>query len=457
MSILPDKLIPVFSELEERSDPFAENVIAHAIWSCCDAQSTSAGEVPIAATWERMAFDFIANPDDVDESGRYFGAFKDSRNGVVWPNPASITPEILNYWTARSREAKHPLLRARYADLAWDMAAGVAGARREVASAQIAIDSYCELIDRGLCDDPSEAGAKAERAINLAFHIQDKDRIVRVRDAVLKLDSLTAEFPYGAGTAFEFLLIDHKNIPLAPNQCETLVKSQEAMLAKTVEYSENLRAGQLNLPIKARNIGIRLAKYYGSKNRQDEVRRVLGLYARAYIGSARVMRAIEGAAWLREAYELLTDFGCTLEAEKVGVVLNNIAANSRSQMISFQDQIEITKQEAEDWANPILAESLDNAFSMIVGRFIPDRSRMQAFVMEIAERAPLSAMLATTHLDSSGRAVATIGSVEDDLDGRVLCQIAEKLQVDAPFLRYIFVRLIERYKLGPERLTAEIL
>ncbi len=145
MGALPEELVPVFSELQERSAPFAEYDVSDAVWSFSEALKAKGIAIPDACTWERMAFDYEEYPDDEATAGRYFGELIASKSGTLWPNPNSITPQILDYWTARSREAKHPLLRARYADLVWDFGARISGRKREVGSAQTAIDSYCEL------------------------------------------------------------------------------------------------------------------------------------------------------------------------------------------------------------------------------------------------------------------------------------------------------------------------
>ena len=51
--------------------------------------------------------------------------------------------------------------------------------------------------------------------------------------------------------------------------------------------------------------------------------------------------------------------------------------------------------------------------------------------------APLQAFIAHTIVDSEGRPLATIGSVEEDLEGRIVRQISQELQFEIPFLRAI--------------------
>jgi hypothetical protein len=39
---------------------------------------------------------------------------------VEMPPIAEITPDVIAYWQERTRTARHPLLRIRYADLVWE-------------------------------------------------------------------------------------------------------------------------------------------------------------------------------------------------------------------------------------------------------------------------------------------------------------------------------------------------
>lgn len=61
---------------------------------------------------------------------------------VYSPDVKDADITTLDYWTKRSKEAKHPILRARYADLAWDFAPVVAKRRANVDDARLAIDAY---------------------------------------------------------------------------------------------------------------------------------------------------------------------------------------------------------------------------------------------------------------------------------------------------------------------------
>ena len=42
-------------------------------------------------------------------------------NVAYFPDIAGTPPFVIDHWVTRSRSLKHPFLKARYADLAWDI------------------------------------------------------------------------------------------------------------------------------------------------------------------------------------------------------------------------------------------------------------------------------------------------------------------------------------------------
>ncbi|MGC8553305.1 MAG: hypothetical protein ACP5O7_10625, partial [Phycisphaerae bacterium] len=66
-------------------------------------------------------------------------------------------------------------------------------------------------------------------------------------------------------------------------------------------------------------------------------------------------------------------------------------------------------------------------------------------------------LLGFTQVDESGRAVANIGTVEEDLDGRVVSQMAQNMQVVKPVLRHLLRELSSRHTVDAETVCNEII
>ena len=74
------------------------------------------------------------------------GAHITGRRWSDTPPLESITPECIAYWTARMNAARHPALRARYADMVWDLSQKATGTKPPIDAARIAIDGYSEAL-----------------------------------------------------------------------------------------------------------------------------------------------------------------------------------------------------------------------------------------------------------------------------------------------------------------------
>jgi hypothetical protein len=99
--------------------------------------------------WEWMAAAFLPeDPHSAEHWGTYFGPMR------VMPDPEgrwtespsiqSVDESVLTYWLARAHETKNPQLRARYADLVWDLGDKVAKYTRPIEALRLAVDGYLE-------------------------------------------------------------------------------------------------------------------------------------------------------------------------------------------------------------------------------------------------------------------------------------------------------------------------
>jgi hypothetical protein len=66
------------------------------------------------------------------------------------PDFASVDASIIEHWELRASEAKHPVMKARYADLVWDFSRPAAQKKPGIVFARTAIDSYLQAADKGL-------------------------------------------------------------------------------------------------------------------------------------------------------------------------------------------------------------------------------------------------------------------------------------------------------------------
>ena len=134
---------------------------------------------------DELRFEFIAVYLDLyDEPnvwGTYYGpemaGIDNDGNRFDTPPLESITPECIAYWTARMNTARHPALRARYADMVWDLSQKATGTKPPIEAARIAIDGYSEALTAYPETSSHSWGNIRKRIIDLALSINDHDRL----------------------------------------------------------------------------------------------------------------------------------------------------------------------------------------------------------------------------------------------------------------------------------------
>lgn len=201
--------------------------------------------------------------------GTHFGpvveaTLKDG-SAYCFPDIAHIDETVIEYWTKRAAEVRHPVFRARYADVLWDLSRVAIGKKPSIDLARQAIDAYIECGTRFPNSDNSED--RLERALELALSIGDKARADAALTAMFRLLGLT-EYP-GTRLGWLFDLPSQlKGILFSPEQEKKLVEGLEAEL-------EGICGQENPVGIVAKEPALRLARYYEKKGQLDDARRVI--------------------------------------------------------------------------------------------------------------------------------------------------------------------------------------
>jgi hypothetical protein len=182
---LPASTLAVLAKTETDKEPTPEYEIGHKLSGLHAADGLTDPERK-GAWAEASAFLFI--PAEESPWGTYYGpVFTDKRTDgspVYGPDIAAVDGEVVAHWQERSGTAQHPVLRARYADVVWDLKKRAVGAAADVPYAQRAIDAYLDGVSAGLYREPrSHAVDASRRALELALSINDQTRVQRCKDA----------------------------------------------------------------------------------------------------------------------------------------------------------------------------------------------------------------------------------------------------------------------------------
>ena len=151
------------------------------------------------------AFAFTAG-EDSPWGSTYFGPSGSTRdeggNVFFFPDLREVSPDVVDHWARRAKSLRHPVLRARYADLVWDLGRRV-GTKPEVEFARLAIDAYNQAVGEKRLPDLYSEIAAGRRALSLAISIGDAERIDTSRDQMLLLFSRSVEEDIGWSDIFQ--------------------------------------------------------------------------------------------------------------------------------------------------------------------------------------------------------------------------------------------------------------
>ena len=219
---------------------------------------------------EFIAFDLAVIHQNADEQKTYYGpmfsfTYEDKKVSVP-PDIKAIDQDMLEYWGKRARKSENPILSSRYADLVVDFSPMTLDEEADVDLFRVVIDSNITICEQSFVI-AFDCKTKIYRALVLAIIINDKKRIAKVKDTIIKLEKNIArdDMPELCGFALRWLLLDHpKKVTLNDKEESELVSEAEERLIR-VATDPVLTKGTVHL----------LAEYYKSKNDEENLMRVL--------------------------------------------------------------------------------------------------------------------------------------------------------------------------------------
>jgi len=460
MSVLPDELKNVFTAFENNPGPLCEHDVSKAV-NEVRKRLYADNMPPVQIHAEAIAFDFY--PDYRHEHTdweTYYGPQMVFPGGdgkaLIYPHISDVTTEMLDYWEARATEARHPVLRIRYADLVWDFSRKVRGCGANVDCAHMVIDATIETARGGLCERDMRAVKMLERALNLCLSINEKMRLGQLVRAIIEFEQNHADTgkPGTWGYSFD-LLVENKKVPLNSDDVRAIIAGLEEQLAAAVAVPEGREFPVDHFAAQA--AAERLARFYRRRSELEDMARVLRSAVNAVLCVSRQTIGLVACAWLRKCYDLLLRFGLQVEADAVAVEMRNRGATVKDEMACISHSTQVSQQELDQYLDELLAGDEDEALVRWVRRFIPDPEETAEQVQELAASHPLLSLTSHSLVDDDGREVARVGSVHEDMDGRLVRQMAQNMSFVAMFLNAALRDWIRRYGLTPEKLTARLL
>ncbi|KQV45117.1 DUF4209 domain-containing protein [Massilia sp. Root335] len=395
----------------------------------------------------------------------YFGPVSSGTdaNGrdVHVPDARQIDAEVVEYWKTRAELTPHPMLRARYADLAWEIGriwnrehsdqAPIALPRELAQRTAFAYLDSAQMADASVPLQLFKAWRFLERALGLAISVKDATLIERAKKAAFDFNRANR----AAGHMDQWWLIDDLVFDRKGLTLTEVERSEIAgWLTEALNTCSDLTDRQRFEPHLALQAADRIARW-AAKSKQPELgMAALKQAAGAFEAFAKQANAMTATAWLEDLSIRYRQSNLPEDASRVDAEIIARSEEARQSMRLTSVPISVTNEDMECWLDELMADSPKQAIGRIAFHLMSDPDELHRQVESNAANAPLHASISITITDDNGFTTATIGSVKDDIPGRVLNAAATYIGGSSPWLHQALARLKTRWSTDAEALLA---
>lgn len=440
------KINELICELDEEDLPTSESEISSRL------NMETKGDESFEAFAERLAFGFCEDYFEKKNGwGAYYGPMMvwKGEDGHFYESPSikMIDVDVLNYWRSRGDATKNALLKSRYYGLIWGMSELAVGVKPDYQIALGYIESLIEVVDKHRCKYPTELITKIVRAHKVSSKINNSDLIEKTICSAIELEeNIAVDDKAGTwGFCFELFIIG-KSKYLSQEQESKLISGLESRLTR-VSMS----------PWTCEAAGLPLANYYRSKGMTDEANRVIKIVGESFENSCEGLAAIQISSWLQHIHEIFVSFNMKEDAARVAKKISEIGQGVIDGMNTFSHQMSIPQDELDAYINAIVEGGPEMAFKRVATQFIPKKDLIEKQVLKMAKDFPLSYLFGKVLQDHKGRPVAKVGDIDNDLEGNIIHQLSQDMNVDSFFLRKAMQKACDLYNVTPEVLVEHVM
>lgn len=407
---------------------------------------------------------FATMPSDEREPwGSYFGpvtsGVDQAGNPVYFPDATKVDDEVIDYWRSRSESSSHPILRARYADLAWEISRIWNRSHpddprfalpREVAQrASSAYMDSVKLLDPATPSQMHEAWQFLGRAISLALSVKAQSLVDRAKSVAFEFNRAN----HRSGLFSQWWQIDdfafeRKGLALSDAERVEILAWLQGALEAFADVADPKRFD----PHHALQAADRLARWAGKLKKPELGVDALRKAGAAFEEFAKCSNAMTAIAWLEDLSVRYRDNGLALDASRVDAAIIERSDEARRSMKRSSVEIDVSDEDMEAWLAALMEGSARLALGRVAFNLVSQPESLRRQISEIAANAPLHARISINLVDDHGFIAATIGSVADDIDGRMVNAAATHIGASSPWLHQALKRLDAQWGIGPKSL-----
>lgn len=378
---------------------------------------------------------------------------KDGSIVQYFPDVASATEDVVAHWIRRSEDATHPTIRARFADLAWEIGRHNRVGRTTQDLARRAIDAYLQAVERGLFNDEINAWLWLDRAAELATTIKDESRFLAARDAAFTtFRSLAAA---GKATAlshwrFDDIVWTHHLVPLAQWERAEVVDALE----RELQVRSDISNPAMFDPHAATDMADRLQRWRQQVGEKDDANRAVLQAGQAFEQVSSKASGLLAVSWLEDVLSRYRNAGLRADAARVEQSIRLRSNDAASEMKVASVPISIPADELERWADQVAGSDTSEALSRIAMIGLRKEAATRESVEGMLNDSALLAHIPITLAGPRGFTEAKVGSLKDDPDGHAFLHASRLFGWHSSFLNLAFRRAREKHGMTIEQIIA---
>ena len=160
----------------------------------------------------------------------------------------------------------------------------------------------------------------------------------------------------------------------------------------------------------------------------------------------------QASGWLDHLHKLYLKFNLKEEVAKILLRIRELGPKVASELKPISHSFDLPKKEMDEYISAMTNGDIQEVLQRIVVQYIPIKEQVKEQIFDLSKKAPLTFLIGHQLQDEKGRVIATIGSLEDDLEGHIVRQVSQNLSFSSIFLRAIFQESINQKGLDKEEI-----
>ena len=273
------------------------------------------------------------------------------------------------------------------------------------------------------------------RALTLSIELNDKELTESSKQAILKAESKYSEDTKpGLWGYFFALLVGNKKVNLSNCEEDEIIRELELKLQRLTSHENE---GKKIDPWAAESAAKRLATYFRKHKKEKEVRRVILSIGVAFDAIMTEGSAMQVSGWYEHLRNLYLQFNLNEEAAQILLKLRETGPQVSAELSTISHSFQIPQEKIDKYIKAMTSGSLEDIINRVATQFIPNKKHAKEQIFDLSKSSPLIFMIGHQLLDEKGRVVATIGSLENDIEGNIVRQVSQNLKFSSLFLRLI--------------------